>query len=133
MVKPENSVGALSIKSPYLFTDTVQYLLSAFKKQNIKVFAIIDQRKEAIAVGLEIPPTTLIIFGNPKVGTPLMIAEPLSGLDLPLKVLISEVAPDDIRVSFNSAKYILERHSLPSALLNNLISAEQLITKVLEK
>lgn len=133
IINSKNSAGVFSIKSPYPFTKTVQQLISAFKKNNIQIFATIDQRKEAIAVGLNIPPTTLIIFGNPKAGTPIMSAEPLSGIDLPLKVLISEVSPNDVKVSFNSAKYIIERHSLSPELLSFLIPAEQLIAKVLEK
>jgi uncharacterized protein (DUF302 family) len=68
-------------------------LLSAFADHGIKVFATIDQQAEAAAAGLTMPPTTLIIFGNPKAGTPLMLAQPRSGLDLPLKVLVSESVP----------------------------------------
>jgi uncharacterized protein (DUF302 family) len=73
------------------------------------------------------PPTTLIIFGNPKSGTPLMLAQPLSGIDLPLKALVSESVPGEVIVSFNAATYIIERHSLSAELLSNLVPAERLI------
>jgi len=129
--KTANSVGVTTIRSPYPFADTVQRLLSAFTGHGIKVFATIDQKAEAIAAGLVLPPTMLIIFGNPKAGTPLMVAEPISGLDLPLKVLVSEVMPGDVTVSFNTAMYILERHSLSAELLNNLAPAEHLIVGAL--
>jgi uncharacterized protein (DUF302 family) len=129
--KSVTSRGVTSIKSPYPFADTVQRLLSAFADHGVKVFATIDQRAEAIAAGLVMPPMTLIIFGNPKAGTPLMIAEPLSGLDLPLRALISEVTPGKVTVSFNTARYILERHSLSPELLNNLAPVERLILEAL--
>jgi uncharacterized protein (DUF302 family) len=58
--------GIVSLVSPYAFADTVQRLLAAFTEKGIKVFATIDQQAEARTVGLEMPPTTLIVFGNPK-------------------------------------------------------------------
>jgi uncharacterized protein (DUF302 family) len=128
----ENTQGVVSISSPYPFADTVRRLLSAFADHGIKVFATIDQQAEAAAAGLTMPPTTLIIFGNPKAGTPLMLAQPQSGLDLPLKVLVSESVPKQVSVSFNTAAYIIERHSLPSELASNLVPAERLIRSTLQ-
>jgi len=124
---PSSDRGIVSLKSPYPFGDTVRRLLSAFAEHGIKVFATIDQMAEARAVGLTMPPTTLIIFGNPKAGTPLMLAQPLSGIDLPLKALVSESTSGQVMVSFNTATYIIERHSLPVDLLSNLVPAERLI------
>ncbi|MGO9443626.1 MAG: DUF302 domain-containing protein, partial [Thiobacillaceae bacterium] len=88
-----DSRGVLSISSPYAFADTVSRLLSAFATHGIKVFDVINQQAEALAAGLAMPPTTLIVFGNPKAGTPLMLARPQSGIDLPLKLLVSESIP----------------------------------------
>lgn len=124
--------GVVNIASPYSFADTVQRLLSAFGDQGIKVFAAIDQQAEASAVGFGMPPTTLILFGNPRAGTPLMLAQPRSGIDLPLKVLVSESSPGQVSVTFNAAAYIIDRHSLPSELTANLSPAERLIAKVLQ-
>jgi uncharacterized protein (DUF302 family) len=126
-----NDDGVVSLISSHPFADTVRGLLSAFADHGIKVFAAIDQQAEALAVGLTMPPTTLIVFGNPKAGTPLMLAQPQSGLDLPLKVLVSESAPGQVLVSFNAAAYIIERHSLPPELESNLAPAERLIASVL--
>ncbi|HKJ60849.1 MAG TPA: DUF302 domain-containing protein, partial [Hyphomicrobiales bacterium] len=81
------SLGIVKLKSPYSFTETLQRLLDAFAEKSIKVFATIDQQAEARAFGLSMPPTVLLIFGNPKAGTPLMLANPEAGIDLPLKVL----------------------------------------------
>jgi len=122
--------GVVSLASPHTFADTVQRLLSGFASHGIKVFATIDQQAEARAVGLTMPPTTLIVFGNPKAGTPVMLAQPRSGIDLPLKVLVSEAEPGEVSVSFNSAFYIVERHSLAAALASNLAPAERLIAEL---
>ncbi|HTQ73408.1 MAG TPA: DUF302 domain-containing protein [Burkholderiales bacterium] len=110
----------------------MKHLLSGFASHGIKVFATIDQQAEAVAAGLTLPPTTLIIFGNPKAGTPVMLAQPQSGLDLPLKVLVSEAVLGKVIVSFNSASYIVERHSIAPALASNLAAGERLIAKLME-
>ena len=133
MTLPSSDRGIVSIRSAYPFADTVRRLLSAFADQSVKVFATIDQKAEATAVGLTMPPTTLIIFGNPRAGTPLMLAQPLCGVDLPLKVLVTEATPGEVMVSFNAATYILERHSLSAELLKNLAPAERLIAGAVAK
>ena len=130
---PSRDRGITSLRSTHPFADTVRLLLAAFADHGIKVFATIDQQAEAAAVGLAMPPTTLILFGNPKAGTPLMLARPLSGIDLPLKVLVTEPAPRQVMVSFNTAAYLIERHSLPAELVNNLAPAERLIASVVTK
>ncbi len=130
---PGSDRGIVSLKSHYSFPDTVHRLLSAFADHGIKVFATIDQTAEAIAVGLTMPPTTLIIFGNPRAGTPLMLAQPLSGIDLPLKALVSESAAGEVTVSFNAAAYVIERHSLAPELLPNLVAAERVIAGTLAR
>lgn len=127
------SRGVLSIPSPYPFGETVRRLLAAFADHGIKLFAAIDQQAEASAVGLAMPPTTLIVFGNPSAGTPLMLARPLSGIDLPLKVLVSESTPGQVTVSFNSAAYVIDRHSLPPELAGSLAPPERLIASVLQR
>ena len=119
--------GIITNTSLYSFTDTVQRLLSALKGRGIKIFAIIDQQAEAKSVGLSIPPTTLILFGNPKVGTPLMLAQPASGLDLPLKVLIAESVAGQVLVRYNDALYIGRRHGMAPELAANLAPVEKLV------
>jgi uncharacterized protein (DUF302 family) len=132
-VNPDSQHGIVSLRSLHPFADTVRLLLAAFANHGIKVFATIDQQAEALAVGLTMPPTTLILFGNPKAGTPLMLAQPLSGIDLPLKLMVTEPAPGEVMVSFNAAAYVIERHSLPAELVNNLAPAERLIASVVTK
>ncbi|MBS0431917.1 MAG: DUF302 domain-containing protein [Proteobacteria bacterium] len=126
-----SSRGTVKLESPYGFADTVQRLLAAFAVKGIKVFATIDQQAEARAVGLAMPPTTLIVFGNPKAGTPLMLANPQVGLDLPLKVLVCEPEPGEVVVFFTAASEIIDRYSLPPGLESNLTPAEHLVANVL--
>lgn len=124
--------GVLRLKSPFPFHDTVQRLRAAFVDRGIKIFATIDQQAEAMAVGLSMPPTTLILFGNPASGTPLMLDNPAAGIDLPLKALVIESEPGHVEVIVNAAKYVIERHALPHGLEANLLPAERLIANVLE-
>ena len=74
--------------SPRSVTQTVSRLTDILSAKGLKVFAVIDQAAEASTVGLQLRETTLVLFGNPAAGTPVMVAVPLSALDLPLKVLI---------------------------------------------
>jgi uncharacterized protein (DUF302 family) len=124
--------GIVTLDSPFPFADTVQRLCDAFTGHGIKVFATIDQRAEAKKVGLDMPPTTLILFGNPNGGTPLMLAQPSSGLDLPLKALVTENSPGRVEVRLNDAGYIIERHVLPATLAANIAPAAKLIAATLK-
>ena len=74
-------------------------------------------------------PTKLLIFGNPKAGTPLMLASPSSAIDLPLKLLVWEDAQGKVWVSYNSPEYLRERHGLPQELMQNIAVVEGLATK----
>jgi len=123
---PPEEAGIQTIKSGHPFADTVSRLTSAFQSHGIKIFSTIDQQAEAAAAGLTMEPVTLILFGNPKAGTPLMVAQPISALDLPLKVIVW-VSDNGVFVSFNTAAYLLARHHLPAVLAANIAPAEKLI------
>ena len=129
---PPESAGIQTLKSPDSFSGTVSRVTSALESHGIKIFATIDQQAEAAAVGLAMPPVTLILFGNPKGGTPLMIAEPTSALDLPLKAVVWASESGDIFVSFNTAAYLIGRHHLPAALTANIAPVEKLIAAALK-
>lgn len=79
--------GLMTRVSPYPVAETVDRLEAVLKARGVKVFARIDHAAEARAAGLELRPAQLLIFGNPKVGTPMMQAAPEMGLDLPMKAL----------------------------------------------
>src|SRR5258706_6043762 len=91
--------GVLTLESAHSFASTLERLVAAFHAHGIKVFAFIDQQAEAAAAGIEMWPATLILFGNPRAGTPLMLAQPSSRIDLPLKAVVAEVAPGKVSVS----------------------------------
>jgi uncharacterized protein (DUF302 family) len=123
--------GVLTLESPHPFARTIERLLSEFQAHGVKVFAVIDQQAEAAGAGIEMWPATLIVFGNPKAGTPLMLARPASGVDLPLKAFISEAEPGKVLVYLNAADYVIERHSLPAQFSANLANAERLVRNAL--
>jgi uncharacterized protein (DUF302 family) len=78
------------------------------------------------------PATKLLIFGNPKAGTPLMIASPSIAIDLPLKILVSEDSSRKVWISYNSPAYLQSRHHLPPELVQNIAVMEALASKAAE-
>ena len=93
----------------------------------ILVFARIDFSGDAARAGLRMPPQQMLIFGNPKAGTPLMLQVPAAGLDLPLKALAWEDAEARVWVAYNDPQYILRRYGLAAALGGNLAAVVPLI------
>jgi len=88
---------------------------------------LVDHSGEAAKIGMTMPPTKLLIFGNPKAGTPLMLAAPSVAIDLPLKILVWEDAQGRTWLSYNSPAYLQERHGVPQALLPNIAVVETLV------
>lgn len=107
--------GIIRFISPWSFAETVKRIEALFQAKKIKLFARIDQAAEAAAVGLDLRPTTLLIFGDPAKGTPLMDAHPSLAIDLPLKALIWESTPGKVHVGLTSPEFLQERHGLPGA------------------
>jgi uncharacterized protein (DUF302 family) len=118
--------GIASISCSHSVDETVRRLEELLRAKNITLFGIIDHSGEAEKVGLRMPPTKLVIFGNPKAGTPVMIAVPSAAIDLPLKILIAEDANGAVSVSWNTPAYLGGRHGIPDALLQNIAAAETL-------
>jgi uncharacterized protein (DUF302 family)/uncharacterized membrane protein YidH (DUF202 family) len=115
---PEN--GIVRIASQHSVTETAAKLESILRAKNVKLFAIVDHSGEAEKAGLKMPNTKLLIFGNPKGGTPLMLASPSVALDLPLKILIAEDAAGKVWISYNAPAYLQQRHNLPADLVPNI-------------
>ena len=112
--------GIVRISSQHSVAETVAKLEGILRAKNVKLFAIIDHSGEADKAGFKMPNTKLLIFGNPKAGTPLMLAAPSAALDLPLKILIAEDGAGRVSVSYSSPAYLRERHNLPEDLLPNI-------------
>src|SRR6202790_3532969 len=121
--------GIVNKPSKHSVEQTVEALTNILKAKGVAVFALIDHSGEAEKVGLEMRPTKLLIFGNPKSGTPLMLASPSSAIDLPLKILVWEDAQGKVWISYNSPEYLRERHGLPQDLMQNIAIIETLATK----
>ncbi len=121
--------GIVNKPSKHSVEQTVEALSNILKSKGVAVFALIDHSGEAEKVGLKMRPTKLLIFGNPKAGTPLMLASPSSAIDLPLKLLVWEDVQGKVWVSYNSPEYLRERHGLPQELMQNIAIIEGLATK----
>jgi uncharacterized protein (DUF302 family) len=100
--------------------ETVEKLKAILQTKGITLFALVDHSGEAEKVGMKMRPTKLLIFGNPKGGTPVMLAAPSIAIDLPLKILIWEDGQGKVWLSYNSPEYLQERHSVPQELLQNI-------------
>src|SRR5277367_6996292 len=107
------SQGIVTSQSRYSFAETVEKLEALLKEKGIQLFTIIDHSGAAASAGLAMPPTKVLVFGNPKGGTPLMLAAPSLAIDLPLKVLVAEDSRGKVSISYNSAEYLKERYDLP--------------------
>jgi uncharacterized protein (DUF302 family) len=104
---------------------TVERLTGMVKEKGMTLFTVIDQRAAARQVGLELRDTTLVIFGSPVAGTPVMTASPLSALDLPLKVLIWS-DEGQTKVSYYAPAVLAGRHHLDADLAHNLAGIDAL-------
>lgn len=118
--------GIVRLASLHSVDETVERLKSILQSKGITLFAVIDHSGEAAEVGLKMPDTRLVIFGNPRGGTPLMLASPSVAIDLPLKLLIAKDDRGSVWVSYNSPDYLGERHGLPEGLLANVAVVQSL-------
>ena len=107
-----NIEGIITLPSSYSVRETIDRLVSGVTSKGLLVFARIDHAKNAREAGLELPPMELLIFGHGKGGTPLMQAQPLSGLDLPLRALAWQEADGQVWLGYNSAAWIAKRHQI---------------------
>jgi uncharacterized protein (DUF302 family) len=114
------SYGIVNELSNHSVDDTVERLKALLQTSGAVLFGLVDHSGEAEKVGLEMKPTKLLIFGNPKAGTPLMLASPSTAIDLPLKMLVWEDAAKKVWISYNSPEYLQERHGFPEELLPNM-------------
>ena len=116
--------GIISKAANCTVEEAVHKIKSLLVIRGITLFAVIDHSGEAEAAGLKMPDTKLVIFGNPKGGTPLMLASPLIAIDLPLKLLVAEDANGRCSISYNSPQYLQQRHRLSNDLIQNIAIIE---------
>ncbi|WP_248295146.1 DUF302 domain-containing protein [Paraburkholderia sp. UYCP14C] len=121
------SKGIVTVASAHAGDATAERLQSLIRERGLTVFASIDFSGDAACAGLTMPFSRLVIFGNPKAGTPLMQLAPTAALDLPLKVLVWEDADGRAWLSFNSTDYLRERHGLPDDLMKPVSGVAALV------
>ena len=106
--------------SKYSVPDTIDRIEKAVTAKGMKIFARIDHGGEAKKAGLDMKPTELLIFGNPKGGTALMVAKPTAAIDLPMKALAWEDKDGNVWLTYNSSELLQERHGVPAELTSKL-------------
>ena len=124
--------GIISKPSKYSVQETLHRLETILTAKGIKVFALVDHSGEAEKAGLKMPPTQLLIFGNPKGGTPVMLAAPTSAIDLPWKALAWQDGGGQVWLSYNDAAYIQRRFGLSDDVMKPLAGLGTVIEQALD-
>ena len=130
-VTPPSIEGIITKRSPFSVQETLERLQEAMRNRGLSVFAHINHSGEAERVGLKMHEAHVLFFGNPRAGTPLMIATSLLALDLPLKVLVWQNTDGGVWVSYTSIAYLAVRYSIPQELTANIAGIDALIEGVL--
>ena len=112
--------GIVQIPTKHSVDETVERLKAMLWAKGVMLFAIVDHSGEAAKAGLTMPNTKLLIFGNPRAGTPVMLASPSIAIDLPLKILVAENSGGEVSISYNSVDFLAARHGVPPDLAKNL-------------
>jgi uncharacterized protein (DUF302 family) len=112
--------GMVHLESSRSVPETLARLETIVRAKGLAILARIDHSGDAAKAGLSMRPAQLLIFGNAKAGTPLMVASPGVAIDLPLKALVWQDADDKVWLSYNSPNYLKQRHHLPDNLMQNI-------------
>jgi uncharacterized protein (DUF302 family) len=127
----EKAEGIITKSSPYSVPETLHRLTAILEGHGIKIFARIDHSGEAEKAGLKMPPTQLLIFGNPKGGTGIMLAAPLSAIDLPLKALAWADSEGKVSLSYNDPHHLATRFGLTEDAIKPIAGIGTLIEQAL--
>ncbi len=126
-----DAAGYVEHKSSVGFQPTVDRLVAAIEKAGMNVFATIDHAGGAKAVGMSMPPTIVLIYGQARGGTPVMQADPASALDLPLRVLIREDTNGGTLIAFHPIQQTLAPYKIPGEFAERLAKAQQLLVNAI--
>jgi len=127
MANAQDDSGVVRIASLHSVGETLDRLERLLKERGLIVFARIDFSGDAARAGLAMRAEQMLVFGNPRAGTPLMQAVPESGIDLPLKALAWEDADGKTWLAYNSPEYVLRRHGLAASFGANLAAPVPLL------
>ena len=128
----DSNNGIVTILGRQSVDQTVQKLEGILQAKGVKLFALIDHSAEAERAGMQMRSNKLLIFGNPKSGTPLMIASPNIAIDLPLKLLVWEGPDGKVWISYNAPAFLQKRHGVPPELIQNIAGVDALAAKAAE-
>ena len=106
------SEGVTTARSAYPMSDTITRLKQDIAAKGIMFFSEVDQAELAAEAGIELRPSTLLIFGNPPLGTQFMTSNPVSGLDWPVRLLVFEDAAGDVWMAYTDFAWIADRHGI---------------------
>jgi uncharacterized protein (DUF302 family) len=127
MTEPTAEKGLVHVRSPHPVPESLRRLEGLATARGLTVFARIDFSGDAQRAGLQMRPAQLLLIGNPRTGTPLMIASPTVAIDLPLKVLTWEDAGGQTWLSYNTPEYLQARHGFPAELTANIAGLRGLV------
>ena len=127
---PQSLAGILTKHSSMSVAQTVDRLTRVIAGRGFTLFRVIDHSGTAEHVGVHMPDSKLVMFGKPTAGAAVMLAVPLAGLDLPLKVLVWEDENGAVAVSYNAAEFQAERHHIEGALRAPFDAVESIVDEV---
>lgn len=130
--EPPAIEGIITKNSPFSVSETIGRLLETIRKHGLNIFAHINHTEGAEKVGLKMQEAHVLLFGNAKSGTPLMVASPLLALDLPLKALVWQSGDGRVWVSYASTAYLAARYSIPQELTRNIAGIDKLVEGALQ-
>ena len=128
---PSTPADVASHPSPYPFDETLRRLEQVVRARGLAVFAHFDHSGEAAKVGLTMQPTHVLVFGSPKAGTRLMIAEPVMALELPLKTLVWQDHAGQVWVCYAEPAALARRYALPPDLVRVVAAVEGIVAAAL--
>ncbi|HJY86660.1 MAG TPA: DUF302 domain-containing protein, partial [Candidatus Acidoferrales bacterium] len=124
--------GVVTKVSPHSVEETIRRLDEVVRAKGLTVFTRVDHRAGAREVGLDMQDEQVLIFGSPRAGTPLMVARPLVGLDLPLRVLVWRGSDGRVWASYQDTAFLAKRYGLPDGLEKNIAAVGALVDQALK-
>lgn len=121
--------GMIHLACSHSVDETVARLVSSLRARDVHVFARIDHSRAAAEVGLNMRPTQLLLFGNPAIGTPMMIAARTLAIDLPSKALVWEDETGKVWLTYNAPEYLENRHDLPESMIGSLYKLADVLSE----
>jgi uncharacterized protein (DUF302 family) len=128
--KAQSSAGVITKVSSTSVAETVGRLRGLIEDRGFTLFRVIDHSGTAERVGVQMPESKLVMFGKPTVGAEVMVARPLAGLDLPLKVLVWEDGKGTVSISYNAPGFLAERYNIEGALRAPFDAVESIVEAV---